>query len=323
MPHSLTPRPLLAPPISPPRPSSQETITANTNSLPPSSHHPRRPSISNTMHWLSRSSTQSSISTSYAPSKPTRISEPKLVRSFQQSRSGSLGSGATVVRTPDEALRETGVRLTFDGKKRDSLRDTLKPAKSTSHIPAATVDVPPSPPTSPPLPPLPLPPANEQQILGSSPSKSPPRPSRTPPAPPVPVLQPALRPALKSRSTDELPFSAPPLPSFIPTSSVPEFVPILISDVPSASVDPEKTIVTIETCTTTYRTTLPTICSRSSHLASYLSSLLETTRNSTASSVYSTNSDDMAAYRQHLTSQGLLSSAPPNIHIFLDRPSAP
>jgi hypothetical protein len=49
---------------------------------------------------------------------------------------------------------------------------------------------------------------------------------------------------------------------------------------------------------------------------------------STRSSVYSTldeenSSDDLAIYRKHLASQGLLPQTSYSLHLFLDRPSAP
>ncbi|TFK43479.1 hypothetical protein BDQ12DRAFT_731497 [Crucibulum laeve] len=348
-PRSQTPRashtpthPPISYPLNSGRPSSQSTIVPpSPPQTPPTG---RRPSISNTMHWLSRTSTQSSTSTPYSPSKPTRISEPKLARSIEllaQPRSGVLGAGATVVRTPDEALRETGVRLTYDGKANEQAREASARVKEFDSKKRATApEEPPSPPTSPPLPPLPMPGDNEEEILEAEteaePMKMPPRPTRAPPSAPSlpptnnqpsPSFQPSLRPSLKQRtsSSAEETFPVPPLPANIPLCpSSPPFRPILMSEVPGGQVDPSKIIVTIETCTTTFKTTLETIYSRPSHLSSYVSSLFPRQRShSTASSVYSTASDDMEAYHHHLASQGLLSQASFNLHIFLDRPSAP
>jgi hypothetical protein len=311
------PQSTIIPPVSPP-------------STPP---HSRRPSISNPMPWLSRTSTQSSIP--YAPSKPTRISEPKLVRSIElvsQQRSGILGTGATIVRTPDEALRETGVRLTFDGKGKDaeklpsrksgeSRRSRSSEGRTREKRPSLDEY-----PHSPPLPPLPMPEDEELELLEPEPvvepPKAPPRPNRTPPAP-------SLRSSLKAKSTAPSDESSqvPPLPANISASPVPPpFRPILVSDVPTGAVDPSKIIVTLDTCTATYRTALDTLRSRPSHLSGYLSSLcLASERASVSSSVYSTStaSDDMSVYRHHLASQGLLSQASFSIHLFLDRPSAP
>lgn len=310
------------------RPSSQTTIRF-PSSLPPPKSPPRgrRPSLSNTMHWLSRTSTSSA----YAPSKPTRISEPKMTRSIEllTQRTGVLGSGATVVRTPDEALRETGVRLTFDGKAGgvgrpgDARHSHHEPVQDLSSEHVTSPDNLPSPPTSPPLPPLPLPQEEESSYLEGA--KVPPRPTRAPP--PAPTPAPSLRPSLKPTSIhfgDE-PSCVPALPANISASPPPpDFRPILISDVPTGAIDPSKIIVTLETCTTTYRTALDTIKSRPSYLSSYIASLFPRSRNnSITSSIYSNASDDMSAYRHHLASQGLLPQSSFSIHVFLDRPSAP
>ncbi|GLB33880.1 hypothetical protein LshimejAT787_0107640 [Lyophyllum shimeji] len=335
-PRSPTPRATRAPqppPISypfttAPRPSSQATVVAAPVSPPVTPPRGRRPSISNTMHWLSRSSTQSS--SPYAPSKPTRISEPKLVRSIEllsNSRSGVLGSGATIVRTPGEALRETGVRLTFDGKPTEGRAPSPEAVKSRSSAASSKAQLagpPPSesPSVSPPLPPLPLPEEEEAEFLRESEApRQPPRPTRAPPTPPSPSLRSSLKSTVPAA---EDAIQVPPLPTNICASPrPPPFKPILVSEVPTGAVDPSKIIVTLETCTATFRTTLETLKSRPSHLSNYLSFLLPSPRASIASSVYSTASDDMSSYRHHLTSQGLLPHASFSIHIFLDRPSAP
>jgi len=300
------------------RHSSQSTITGT--SFP-------RPS----MPWLSRSSTQSS--SPYAPSKPTRISEPKLVRSIElvsQQRSGILGTGATVVRTPDEALRETRVRLAFDAKSRD-VDKSPKSLELTSSGSSITSDKRPSlneytSSQSPPLPPLPMPEEEELQFLSQELAaelpKAPPRPTRTPPP------APALRSSLKAKSVAPSDDSShvPPLPANISVSPLPPpFSPVLVSEVPAGTVDPSKIIVTLDTCTTTFRTTLDTLRSRPSHLSKYLSSLFASSERASvsSSSIYSTASDDISTFRRHLTSQGLVSQASLSLHLFLDRPSAP
>lgn len=248
------------------------------------SHNPRRPSISSTMHWLSRKD-----------SKQTHTVSP-----------GGL-QGATVVRTPEEALRDTNVRVTYD---------------STQQPPSSR-------PSSPPLPPLPLPEEDEDDLLEETP-KRPSKPHRAVPAPPSPTpsTSSSLRPSLKSRSStavEDLPH-VPPVPSHIPLSApVPPFTPILVSAPPGPDTDPSKILVTLETCTTTYKSTIATLCSRPSFLADYLTSLTSPPTPSQASSVYSTASADLEAYRNHLASQGLLPtpSLSTPVHIFLDRPSAP
>ena len=324
--------PILSHPIiSPPRPSSQTTITAPA-SPPKTPPRGRRPSLSNTMHWLSRSPTQSSSSSSpYAPTKPMRISEPKLLRSIEvlSQRSGALGSGATVVRTPDEALRHTGVRLTYDGKSQDEkpgeeFEDDASAYESGES--SSLRDELPSPPNSPPLPPLPFPENGDSRILQSETSTSPPRRTRAPP-PHIPPSPPSLRTSLKMAppsSAGDAP-RVPSLPANIAASPPPPvFKPILVSEVPTSAIDTSKIIVTLETCTVSYRTTVDTLTSRPSHLSSYISSLFRKSRpESDTSSVYSTASDDMSAFRHHLTSQGLLPKASFSMHIFLDRPSTP
>ncbi|KAF8812495.1 hypothetical protein BYT27DRAFT_7133201 [Phlegmacium glaucopus] len=281
------------------------------------------------MHWLARTSTQpSSNASSYAASKPVRISEPKPVRSIDilsPPRIGTLGSGAMVVRTPDEALRETGVRLTHEppGNKEEypvkPVDDgvTSTPAEQ-SHTPSGE---PLSPPTSPPLPPLPLPDTAEEKILAPESPKLPLRPTRaTPPTPP------SRRSSLKARlvQVSQDPPAVPEVPPhFAASAQPPPFSAILISDPPSVKVDPSMAIVTLETCTTTYRTTVNTVKSRRSHLSDFISSLCDQCEpKSSVSSVYSISSEDMTAYHHHLTSQGLFPRST-NIHIFLDRPSAP
>lgn len=284
------------------------------------------------MHWLSRNPSQSP----YTPSKAVKIPEPKRVRTIDiltPPRSGTLGTGAIVVRTPEEALRETGVRLSPEnGNVRTSATADKKEKKHS--LQSLDVTKPISPPTSPPLPPLPLPETDEDTLFEpeSPGSKTPPRPVRAPPPPSISQISqthpPSRRSSMKSHSraistADDAP-TVPPLPAHIVASSQPPpFHAILVSDPPSMIMDASKIIVTLETCTATYRTTLSTINSRPSHLSKFLSSILTLSDHKSArSSVYSTESDDLAMYRRHLTSQGLLPHSS-NIHLFLDRPSTP
>jgi len=298
---------------------------------PSSTPSPRRPSVSNSMHWLSRSPTAHSIP---SPAKPVRISEPKRVAS--KARSGTLGSGAIIVRTPEEALRETNIRLSPEPSDKPDLASRPRPSlekkerKATSQLrksDASVVD--PILPTSPPLPPLPLSDTEEETLVSegesSSGRKSPRRPTRPPP--PLPIGQTSSRRCSfkgKTLSTAEDAPSVPPLPPHIVASTQPPpFQALLVSEPPTAAWDPSKVIVTVETCTTTYKTTLSTIQSRPSHLANYFSTLFQNSdAYSPTLSRYSTDTDDLAMYNRHLTSQGFLPSST-NIHIFLDRPSAP
>ena len=291
-------------------------------------HKARRPSVSSTMHWLTRTS---SSPATYAAPKPVRISEPKLVRSIDiLSRTGTaLGSGATVVRTPDEALRETGVRVTYeppDSKEHsvESVDDKVTSSPIEQAQPPANEPL--SPPTSPPLPPLPLPDIAEEKSLSRESAKTPPpRPTRAPPVAPA-TQSLSRRSSLKAKLvhvSQDAPAVPEVPPHFIASVQPPPFSAILISDPPSVKVDPSMTIVTLETCTTTYRTTINTINSRPSHLSDFISSLYEQRESkSNASSMYSMSSEDMTAYHCHLTSQGLFPRST-TIHLFLDRPSAP
>ena len=336
--------------------SSQATVSPPSSPNLPASPGAKRPSLSTTMHWLSRStndkdkaaSGSASPPTSYAPAKPVRISEPKYVRgidSLAQPKPGVLGSGAIVVRTPDDALRDLHRTPSSKTKKR-------KPSISRSIIPPSSEALIEGSLSSPPLPPLPCPESDEEMVLSRSSSNS--SKPRTPHIPaaahlsvvveqpsgpaqmsaqaPNPVPRsPSLRPSLKIRSvpsSDEKDV-VPPLPSAVPPSPPPPFKPILVSEPPTFSTDLERVIVTLETCTATYRTTFDTLTSRPSHLSKYLKSLISPSqpKDSAASSLYSNagndSHDDLAIYRQHLASQGLLPQSSRNIHIFLDRASAP
>ncbi|KAL0070708.1 hypothetical protein AAF712_001929 [Marasmius tenuissimus] len=341
------------PPISYPRAYDASTVSFSSSSASTSSSSTARNrkhslTLSNPMGWLSRSSTQSSMSSS----KTKRGSGSKSPKSIElvSERTGPIGLGATVVRTPEEALQDTRVCLTrYDTKGADELGQ--KPQiQYTSHIPSpisATISLPFSSPSLSPTPGEQEPSdvddadvdtqesgdhdrCDDEEVIeqdepfADGPS-SPPRPSRA--CPPVPHDPP--RPSLKSSpycSTEDV-SEIPPLPAnIIPSVLQPEFQAILLSDVPTGQVDFSKTVITLETCTQTYRTTMDTLTSRPSHLSAYLISLFPRKRSdSNASSVYSTSSDDMSMYRNHLASQGLISSQklPTNLHIFLDRPSAP
>ncbi len=326
--HSISYQPLAMPP--PPQSSS--------------SRHSKHPSTNAMPHWLSRSPNLQNSSTSYIASKSLKLSELKVVRSIDLisgSRSRTLGSGATIVRTPDEALRDMGVRVKYPvdqestSKLSSESHENDKPEKpvKSKHRRGPSKQLMLSPPISPPLPPLPLPEEDEEKQLEGETIIATPRPNRF--IPPAPELHrsPSRRSSMKfpkalsithSNSSSEEPPSVPPLPAHIAAfTQPPPFSPILVSEPSSLMVNRSKVIVTLETSTQTYRTTLPTLTSRLSHLSNYLLALYRRPDAASAlSSMYSNESEDAALYRQHLTSQGLV---PPsaNIHIFLDRPSAP
>ncbi|KAH9938169.1 uncharacterized protein B0H18DRAFT_965888 [Fomitopsis serialis] len=279
-------------------------------------------SISSPRTWLSRTSTNSSShSIPYAPSKPVRISEPKFLNGFDvfaTQRSGSLGTGAVIVKTPQEALAGSRCFSPF--------RAELEPDEDEGCEDEQREDA------SPPLPPIPA----ESPIATELPrSHTPPRPTRpVPECPPVspsvsessststyagssesPVTLTAspLRPSLKTRS---------PQPSeyFPPVPALPANL--------SGSPPQPPVIVSLETSTMTHRTTLSTLMSRPSFLSTFLKDLLPARRrDSDATSIYSevseADSSFNSIFHQHLASSGLLSQATTAMHVFLDRPSAP
>ncbi|KAG6378924.1 hypothetical protein JVT61DRAFT_13209 [Boletus reticuloceps] len=313
----------LAPCYSAPEPLASPPTT------PPRGHKHSFSSIT----WLNRSSSStSSHSAPYPAPKPTRISEPKIRSSLEQlsfHRVGPLGSGATIVRTPREALfgstDGTFAQTTeVAGLKQDIFMHEAE--KNECRL----LSVPPSPP----LPSLPDIPDTEGDRLSSNPAtislsdhRPPPRSSSSPSSPahvsssPPTMLEHSCTP---SCSTATLPadtnlISPPP----------PPFEAILLSPIPEGAINPSKFIVTLETCTTTYRTTLRSLASRPSHLSRYITSLLspisETTSvysNSSDASSGQNSSDFSAFFRDYLASSGCLPQSS-GIHVFLDRPSAP
>ncbi|KAG8218852.1 hypothetical protein J3R82DRAFT_4531 [Butyriboletus roseoflavus] len=293
--------------------------------------------LSKKMSWLSRSSSSTSnrsIPQAHAAPKPTRISEPKFGNSLEQftfHRSGPLGSGATIVRTPQEALSGSSRAFKLMSEEQEVQGDTVlhNTEKHESRL------LPPLP-SSPPLPPLPdMPDAEGEGRLSVSSTRVPlsdhvmhPPPSDSP-SPPAqrsssrPTLLPHPHSRAPSRSTPTLPADADPIPP------PPPFEAILISSIPDGAIDPSKLIVTLETCTTTYRTSLRSLVSRPSHLSRYVTSLLSP--GSETASLYSNASEISLSqhsnwfnslFRDHLASSGCLPQSS-SIHIFLDRPSAP
>ena len=169
----------------------------------------------------------------------------------------------------------------------------------------------------------------------TSTSAHPPPPSRPHPTLPLlsdmhPEVAPVrctspLRPHKFASQLDCFP-AVPPLPAAaVQTPPQAPFSAILVSAPLSGSVDPTKIIVSLETSTATHRTTMSTLTSRPSHLASYLLGLLPSSEADTRS-VYSTTSEVDSSFNSifhhHLASSGAL-HASTNLHVFLDRPSAP
>ncbi|KAI0068731.1 hypothetical protein BV25DRAFT_1833909 [Artomyces pyxidatus] len=312
------------------------------------SHRGRRPSLSSPMSWLSRSSSSSNHIAPYgAAIKPMRISEPKLYDQLTYPRNGTLGTGAVVVRTPQEALAGSGVAVDYtsdpepeekesdESDEEEADHDEQEPdapseEQQDAGKPLPPVDTPVPPAYSPPRPSLPL--SKSTPTLPLKDASVPARPNRPPPPPPA-ATEPPVRVAPKAPLASP-PMSSyfppvPPLPSHvIPPSLAPPFECILLSSVPSNAIDLTKVIVTLETCTAIHRTTLTTLTSRPSHLADYLKSVFAMARDpedtpvDSASDCSPAQSSFNSIFHQHLTASGLIPGSASNIHIFLDRPSA-
>lgn len=204
------------------------------------------------------------------------------------SDSGSLQDVAIVRRGVDDAQNQTGLHHNPKAK---------CPSGQLSHSPIPT----------PPLPPgfakegkgelldetLKRPPEQRDSCQTGGPA--------TPP-PPSPT---SLRQPLE-------PESSPSKESLACVPPVSPFTPILVSAPPCPGANPSSIIVTLETCTVCYKTTVTTLCSKPSFLANYLSPLTGSRTTSQPPSPY-------------LSSQELLPIFLPStsLHIFLDRPSAP
>ncbi|KAG8721174.1 hypothetical protein FRC08_015287 [Ceratobasidium sp. 394] len=143
-----------------------------------------------------------------------------------------------------------------------------------------------------------------------------------------PLLRSALRPPSPTKPTSGsfLPLLPPPRQSpkeTPPASPLPPFHPVLLSGVPNHPVPPSQVIVTLETSTLSQRTTVATLTSRPSRLASYLQALVP----SASKDSPSVESSFSSLFAAHLAQAGLVpqiqASHSGPIHIFLDRPSSP
>ncbi|KAG2056367.1 hypothetical protein BDR06DRAFT_952850 [Suillus hirtellus] len=296
-------------------------------------------SVSRPMIWLTRNTSSSSNASPHGVvAAPVRISEPRFDSSldiFNVKRSGPLGSGAMVVRTPQEAL--SGTSALFGDEVNGSQRGSAFEGPSEE-----AMDLPPLSNGPPPVPSKASLESSISTISTSTHSSSlslpakdtsiPPCPTRPPPPAPT-TSSIILRPVMKAKTSSPLAETLPPVPplpvNVSTTPPQPPFEPILLSPIPSSAIDPSKIIVTIETSSATHRTTLGTLISRPSYLSNYVTSLLP--RKSVAASLYSNASDISelphnsfnAMFHDHLASSGAISQSAMNIHVFLDRPSAP
>ncbi|KDQ12750.1 hypothetical protein BOTBODRAFT_176171 [Botryobasidium botryosum FD-172 SS1] len=343
------------------------------HSLP--KHARRRPSfLAVTSHWLSshhRSSSKDSptspvhaspaspnakslpVSLPFAPAlPPIRISAPQLASALDmfatsppKSAGRSLGMGAQVVRTPEEALIGTAALF----RPLDQRSDTSSVRTRTSSRSSRQNDSPPLPPipleqatplpskSSPNLPALNLRPSSPKEgWRPMTPPKSlrtPPVPSANAPLPPLPTNSVRASASQKTQPLPPLPPTPPQAPTDLPTPmplpslpALPPFNAMLMSPLPTPSSIPCSIIVSLETTSCVLRTTKATLTSRPSHLATYLNQIMPecTTAPPSPSSPFS------EAFRLHQESVGCLLPPPPPppqpaqmIHVFLDRPTAP
>ena len=296
------------------------------------SHRGRIPSLSGPMSWLTRSSSTGSHT------RPIRATHTKAA-SIGSIRHGPLGTGVTIVRTPQEALAGSGVSVDYpsdqenehgelmegnclaeedqEGVEGEGEDGETRSEKADSH--AETPSVPPA--YSPPRSSLPLSKSTPSLPLKDTQSGRPNRPSHPPPT--VSDVQKKLPPPPLSTLFP----AVPPLSAHLPNpSSPPPFDCILLSPVPPSAIDFSKLIVTLETCTATHRTTFNTLTSRASRLATYLRSLFsdvdeEFDPEAASLSSPAENGSFHSIFHHHLTSSGLLSPTTFNVHIFLDRAS--
>jgi hypothetical protein len=302
--------------------------------------HGRRPSLTSPMTWLTRSSSTNS----HEPSIRSSHAKPSAARHIKH---GTLGSGVTIVRTPQEALAGSGVAVECvsdqeidheeeedsdraeDEDHEETEGEELEDDEGeTHHVRVEQAEIPVPPAYSPPRSSLPLSKSTPTLPLKDA---HPTRPTRPPP--PLPSARDSA--VLFQKKLPPPPLSSqfptvPPIPAHLsPPSTPPPFGCILLSPVPPNAIDFSKVLVTLESCTATHRTTFNTLISRPSHLANYLKSLFAEVDDESdvadSASLYSRteNGSFSSIFHNHLTSSGLLSPSSFNVHIFLDRASAP
>ncbi|KZT36828.1 hypothetical protein SISSUDRAFT_1120703 [Sistotremastrum suecicum HHB10207 ss-3] len=261
------------PPATPPR---------NFNTAP--SHHRQRPSLSSPLSWLGRASSTSS-SLHMATSQPLRISEPVIIDAVDQpgTRAGTLGSGATIVSTPQEALARHMLKMSYVAEENEQESPLSDPTMPPTPPPKASASV-----------------AAQQSTPTRSPGSSHRRRSLKMSNPPSPTAD-----------------ALPPLPIMPPMHLMPTpaFEPMLLS-VPDQISEASQVLVALQTSTETCYTTMSTLTSRPSNLSRYLEALTPPEAADSPSPVttqFSTLFRDLA---------GAVQTAH-NVHIFLDRPSAP
>lgn len=282
------------------------------------------------MSWLTRSSSNG-FST-----HPIRVSHAKS-SSVGSIRHANIGTGVTIVRTPQEALAGSGVSVDSPSDQEKEYggvgeRNTLveedeevvegeedirsEPADQTEQTENSSV------------PPAYSPPRSSLPLSKSTPS--------LPLKDPHPGHPTRAQPHLPTGSDNQKKLPPPPLSTLFPTvpplsahllsPSPPPFDCILLSPVPPSAIDFSKLLITLETCTATHRTTFGTLTSRPSHLATYLKSLFsdvdqELDPDAPSLSSAAENGSFHSIFHNHLASSGFLSPSAFNVHIFLDRAS--
>lgn len=346
----------------PPSPKSPTPVKAQ---------HSRRPSFQ-IPAWLDRASGRVSSAAPSPSLKTMQISDPQPTNSYDAAARapGALGKGATVVRTPQQALVAGSFPVAetpdekdeFDASQVVDIKPQAPPIRETA--PLVISGIPrresPAPRRESPVPrrdspilrqgspgpsrasPIPsglrsLHTSKSYSQLQSFPRKatSSPLPSRNPPMPlnlvpssRQPLSRSALKPPSPTKSTSSngqfLPLLPPPRQTSKetpPTTPLPPFHPVLLSGVPTHSIPPSQVIITLETSNLTQRTTVATLTSRPSRLASYLQALVPSASNDSNDTSFS------SLFAAHLAQAGLAPQAHTShsgpIHIFLDRPSAP
>jgi hypothetical protein len=300
------------------------------------SHHgqPRR-NLSNTFSWLGRSG-----SASRSQPKPD-LSGQAAVKLTQ---GGRLGTGAVVVRTPEDALRPKNEQLPPEPVSKDMPKKFERDKQAVRYQHEEDVDSERD---------------NDEDSELPSPRSSPAyTPSASPHAPIFKSDDVSTFPIAHHSSTSFVepahPIPKPPSLSILPTLSIPltppasdpsnrsilsptqqTFAPIRMSSFPPPSVDQSDIIVSLETATVTYRARLETLTSRPSKLATYLTMQVSQSKKKDEDDEDDDDDDNddegsepsspfMAILEKHgKTSDADSEKGSPIFHIFLDRPSAP
>ena len=263
---------------------------------------------------------------------------------FKAAISRTMGKGAQVVRTPDEALARFRSSSSID------LRDEEFGSLDVVSYPSIESRTP-----------SPTPIMWNSLASRSSPSLSrtntPSKPKRAPPSVPIPDVPSSETIHLRSVSKGSTSpvkssiIALPPLPSFRPISGFttpqpsrpiplmdppPLFAPVLLAPCMNPEAPASQQLISLETASSTLTTTMQTLTAIPSRLSEYLLTLVPSS--SSLSPPPSPTSPFSVAFHEHQEAVGLRASEipsfrknstksaqsiPPRMHIFLDRPSSP